>query len=85
MLKERLALSSLSSSLAMSGEAAKGKWIGWWRPGQRTGPHADPAGPLCQVIPCFEPLFQQRSWQQAEALLAGAILASDQRTMVSIV
>jgi hypothetical protein len=36
------------------------------------------------VIPCFAPLFSQRSWQYAELLLIGAILAPGQRTVASI-
>lgn len=36
------------------------------------------------VILCFAPLFLQRSWRHAEALLIGAILAPGQRTVTSI-
>lgn len=36
------------------------------------------------VILCFAPLFFQRSWQHAEVLLVGAILAPGRRTVSSI-
>ena len=36
------------------------------------------------VILCFAPLFRERSWRHAEALLVGAILAPGQRTVTSI-
>jgi hypothetical protein len=36
------------------------------------------------VILCFAPLFFQRSWQHAEVLLVGAILAPGRRTVTSI-
>src|SRR4051812_17409480 len=36
------------------------------------------------VILCFAPLFFQRSWQHAEVLLVGAVLAPGRRTMSSI-
>jgi hypothetical protein len=36
------------------------------------------------VILCFAPLFRHRSWQHAEVLLIGAILAPGRRTVTSI-
>jgi hypothetical protein len=36
------------------------------------------------LILCFAPLFRQRSWRHAEALLIGAILAPGRRTVASI-
>ncbi len=36
------------------------------------------------VILCFAPLFRQRSWQHAEVLLIGAILAPGKRTIASL-
>jgi len=35
------------------------------------------------MIPCFAPLFLQRSWRHAEVLLIGAILAPSRRTVIS--
>ncbi len=36
------------------------------------------------VIQAFAPLFFQRSWQQAEVLLTGAVLAPGKRTVTSL-
>jgi hypothetical protein len=36
------------------------------------------------MILCFAPLFRPRSWQHAEVLLVGAILAPGRRTVASI-
>src|SRR5215210_6297708 len=36
------------------------------------------------VILCFAPLFRQRSWRHAEALLLGAMLAPGARTVASV-
>jgi hypothetical protein len=36
------------------------------------------------VIPCFAPLFCERSWRHAEVLLVGAILAPGRRTVTGI-
>src|SRR3712207_5147513 len=36
------------------------------------------------VIPCFAPLFRERSWRHAEVLLIGAIPAPGRRTVTGI-
>ncbi|MFC7738695.1 transposase [Roseomonas sp. GCM10028921] len=36
------------------------------------------------AMPCFAPLFRQRSWRHAQVLLIGAILVPGQRTMTSL-
>ena len=39
---------------------------------------------FAEVILCFAPLFQQRSWRHAQVLMLGAILALGGRTVASI-
>jgi hypothetical protein len=45
-----------------------------------------PRLPACfaTVIPCFAPLFRNRSWRHAEVLLIGAILAPGRHAVTSI-
>ena len=81
---------ALSSTLAIP---SRTRWHGEWRSGSKgklARPRQEtPPCPICrpaspQVILAFAPLFLHRSWQHAEVLLIGAILAPGQRTVTSL-
>ena len=53
------------------------------RPGQRTDSRLTLPVRLAPVILTFAPLFRQRVWPHAQALLLGAMLAPGRRTVTS--
>ncbi len=74
-------LADLGVRMRLGGGA--GGALSWRVPAKRRR-HAPLPSRFAAVILAFAPLFLQRSWRHAEALLTGAILAPGGRTVASV-